>query len=68
MLPNKRRAGGGWEPALPLILAAWNDTPVLSKILRLREHIDWAVANDASSLVGKFLEGLPDEAWLHLGE
>lgn len=23
MLPDKKRIGNGWEPALPLILAAW---------------------------------------------
>jgi hypothetical protein len=34
MLPNKKRKGAGWEPALPLILAAWHDTPYLSKISR----------------------------------
>jgi hypothetical protein len=28
LLPNKRRKGNGWEPSLPLILAAWWDAPV----------------------------------------
>lgn len=42
MLPNRSRVGGGWEPALPLILAAWYDTPVMLKVLRLREHLEWA--------------------------
>ena len=27
MLPDRRRAGEGWEPSLPLILDAWWDTP-----------------------------------------
>jgi len=39
MLPDTRRVGNGYEPAVPLILAAW-DTPALFKILRLQEHID----------------------------
>ena len=40
LLPDRRqRMDGGWEPALPLILAAWWDTPPLAKMLRLREHI-----------------------------
>lgn len=24
LLPERQRVGGGWEPALPLILGAWN--------------------------------------------
>src|ERR1039457_2230279 len=31
MLPNRQRAGNGWEPGPPLILAAWGDTPGLLK-------------------------------------
>jgi hypothetical protein len=42
MLPGRRSVGNGWEPALPLILAAWWDTPALLKILRLEEHIRYA--------------------------
>jgi hypothetical protein len=42
MLPNRQRVGSGWEPPLPLILAAWHTTPALSKMLRLEDHIRWA--------------------------
>ena len=42
MLPDKQHRGSGWEPSLPLILAAWWDTSAMSKMLRLREHIEWA--------------------------
>ena len=42
MPPDKTRKGGGWEPFLPTILGAWSDTPALSKILRFRDHIQWA--------------------------
>lgn len=42
MLPNKERVGNAWNPGLPLILAAWYDTPHLSKMLRLKEHVEWA--------------------------
>jgi hypothetical protein len=31
MLPEKKRVGQGWEPAPPLILAAWWETPYLLK-------------------------------------
>jgi len=68
LLPDKRRAGNGWEPALPLILAAWHDTPPMLKMLRLREHIEWAGSHGALSAAGEFLESLPEEKWLHLGE
>lgn len=34
MLPNRTRAGNGRQPALPLILGAWHDTPALLKMLR----------------------------------
>lgn len=42
MLPNKKRIDSGWKPSLPLILSALSDTPAISKIIRLREHIEWA--------------------------
>jgi len=29
MLPNRTRVGAGWQPPLPLILAAWHDTPAM---------------------------------------
>lgn len=32
LLPNRKRVGSGWEPALPLILAAWHDTPAQCNI------------------------------------
>ena len=68
MLPNRRRVGGGWEPELPLILAAWHDTPALSKILRLREHLEWAAANGVLAEADAFLRGLPESDWSHVGE
>ena len=68
MLPNKRRHGNGWEPPFPLILAAWHDTPALSKMLRLREHIEWAVAHNFLQEVNSFLMSLPEEQWHHIGE
>ena len=43
MLPGRSRVGVGWQPAPPLILAAWHDTPAMLKMLRLAEHIEWAV-------------------------
>ena len=68
MLPNKKRKGSGWEPALPLILAAWWDTPAISKMLRLREHVEWAAAHGCLGEVYSFLRELPEEQWHHIGE
>lgn len=68
MLPNRRRVGLGWEPALPLILAAWAETPALAKTERLREHIIWADTRGGLARVEEFLRGLDEDQWLHLGE
>ena len=68
LLPNRKRVGSGWEPALPLILAAWHDTPALTKILRLEEHIKWADKENALSVISTFLRNLPEDQWFHLNE
>jgi hypothetical protein len=60
--------GGGWEPALPLILAAWHDTPAISKMLTLDEHIRWAAEHNALESVGVFIRNLEENDWLHLGQ
>jgi hypothetical protein len=39
MLPDKQQFGSSWEPPLPLILAAWLETPHFRKEARLNEHI-----------------------------
>ena len=68
MLRHKQRAGTGWEPSLPLILAAWWDTPALSKMLRLREHLEWAFAHGCLDQVYSFLCQLPEDEWHHIDE
>jgi len=67
MLPQKRK-GAGWEPSPPLILAAWWDTPALPKIIRLREHIEWAAAHGCLDEVYSFLCELPEDQWHHIGD
>ena len=39
MLPNREPRGAGWEPPLPLILAAWWEASHSSKRARLKEHL-----------------------------
>ena len=64
MLPEKKRAGNGWEPALPLILAAW-DSPILYKVLRLQEHLQWAIDHGTLIEVSEYIMSLPESAWYH---
>jgi hypothetical protein len=68
MLPGKRRQGNGWEPAVPLILAAWWETPALMKMLRLREHIEWAHSHGCLEQVHSFLQQLAESEWHHIGD
>jgi hypothetical protein len=65
MLPG-RRVGSGSEPPLPLILGAW-DSPALLKILRLQEHIRYAEAHGCLRAVDRYLRGLAESDWEHLG-
>ena len=65
LLPNKRRVGAGWEPSPPLILAAWWDTPLLLKVMRFREHLDWADKHGALDVIDTYLRGLTEDQWFH---
>ncbi len=67
LLPNKRRVGNGWEPSLPLVLAAWHDSSDMAKMLRLQEHIEWADVHGSLADVAGFLAALPEDQWLHIG-
>jgi hypothetical protein len=68
MLPARRRVGAGWQPSLPLILAAWHETPAMLKMARLAEHIEWASQHGALEPVARLLRDLREEEWLHIGE
>ena len=68
LLPNRKRVGGGWEPALPLILAAWYETPAMLKMLRVAEHIGWAAEHGELETVVTFLRGLREDEWFHSGD
>lgn len=50
------------KPPPPLILAAWFE-PHLSKILRLREQIEWADKHNCLVEVSEYLDSLPEESW-----
>jgi hypothetical protein len=68
MLPNRKQTGAGWEPPLPLILAAWHETPAMLKMSRLAKHIEWAEKHSALEPVETFLRSLREEDWHHVGE
>lgn len=65
MLPGRKRAGGGWNPPLPLILAAWWDTTDWQKRDRLAEHIRYAYAEGVLKEVDDFLRHLARTDWLY---
>lgn len=68
-LKNKRqKSSGGWEPSLPLILAAWHETMPIEKQLRFREHLEWAEKQGQIEEIGRYLRELPEEAWFHFSE
>ncbi len=68
MLPNRKQVEAGWEPSLPLILAAWHEAPAMAKMLRLAEHIEWADKQGVLEVVDGFLRSLREEDWYHVGE
>jgi hypothetical protein len=55
------------EPALPLILAAWWDTPAMLKMASFREHIEWAFAHGCLDTIHEFIKNLNEEEWFHIG-
>lgn len=68
LLPNRKRVGAGWEPPLPLILAAWWDTPEILKIARLREHLEWAASHGSIDAVYNYISALRESDWHHIGD
>lgn len=69
MLKDARQLpSGGWEPAAPLILAAWNTTMPIEKQLRFQKHIEWARDHGQLDEIGRFLRALPESRWVHFGE
>jgi hypothetical protein len=69
MLRNKRqKPSGGWEPSLPLILAAWDATMPIEKQLRFKEHVKWAKEQGQLVEIGHYLRSLAEEDWYHFGE
>jgi len=58
----------GWTPPLPLILAAWHHSLPIAKLLRFKEHLQWAENQNQLTEVGTYLRSLKEEQWCHFGE
>jgi hypothetical protein len=66
MLPDrKQKVSGGWSPPLPLILAAWDHAVGIEKMIRLRDHIQWADERSFVDEVDTYLRSLTEEQWYH---
>jgi hypothetical protein len=63
MLPDKQRVGSGWQPPLPLILAAWDHATGIEKMLRLRQHIEYAEEKGVLTQIDRYLRDLPVSEW-----
>ena len=68
LLPNKKRKGAGFIPSVPLILGGWHHSSNLEKILRLKEHIEWADEHGALEQISKFVYSLKEEDWFHFND
>lgn len=68
LINKKQKPSGGWEPFLPLILAAWDVTMPIEKQLRFKEHIQWAYDNNQIDEIGIYLRNLKEDEWIHFGE
>lgn len=68
LLPERRQISVGWQPSLPLILAAWDHSSNLEKMLRLDEHIEWAEKHGSLHEAAAFLRNLVENQWHHLGD
>jgi hypothetical protein len=68
MLPEKTQLGIGWQPPLPLILAAWWEASDAAKQERLEEHLRWAADHGALGNANHLLRSLPESDWHHVGD
>jgi hypothetical protein len=63
MLPDKKRKGNSWDPPLPLILGAWWHTSDMEKMMRLRQHIEYASEKGALDEIDDYLRNLAPDQW-----
>lgn len=68
LLPARKTVRGSMSPPAAPTGAAWAVTPALTKRLCFREQIEWAERAGVLEKVMAFLQGMPEEDWLHMGE
>lgn len=68
LLPAKKSLRGHQQPPAPPTGKAWSVTPALTKRLCFREQIEWAESAGALEAVMAFMQSMPEEEWLHMGE
>lgn len=68
LLPAKKSLRGTQHPPAPATGAAWAVTPALTKRLCFREQIEWAERAGVLEAVMQFMQSMPEEEWLHMGE
>ena len=68
LLPAKKTLRGSLQPPAPPTGAAWAVTPPLTKRLCFREHIEWAETAGMLESAMAFMQSMPEEDWLHMGE
>ena len=68
MLPDRKQKGNGWEPSLPLILAAWWEASDEQKAERLKSHVQWAFEHGKLLQIDSYLRNLSDNDWHYAGE
>lgn len=68
LLPPRKTMRGMQPPPVPITGPAWSVTPPLTKRLCFREHIEWAERQGVLESVMAFMQALPEEDWLHMGE
>ena len=67
LLPNRKIEGSKRIPALPLILAAWDNSSNEEKRQRMREHLIWADDHNVLYVIDEYLRGLREDQWHHEG-
>jgi hypothetical protein len=68
LLPERKTLRGSQSPPAPPTGPVWGVTAPLTKRLFFREHIEWAEAMGVLENVMAFMQTMPEQDWLHMGE
>ncbi len=68
LLPLENGLRGNGPPPPPPSGAAWAATPSVTKQMCWREHMEWAEEHGMLETVMAFIQRIPEQDWLHVGE